>query len=156
MAMPEIPRSPRTGLPLIPKGAAARTARCEGPAPPALCEGIALFNRGAYWECHEVLEELWRGEPDPVRYLYQGILLAGVGLYHWRRGNRHGARSKLRAARSALAPYDPVCMGIDVAGLSADLRALLAYLDGWDGGGVPPWESVTPPTIHRREMGGRQ
>src|ERR687887_651996 len=82
MAIPAIPRSPRTGLPLIPKGAGRRTCRCNE-APPALLQtGIAQFNSGDYWECHETLEELWRGEPDPVRYLYQGILLAGVDLLH--------------------------------------------------------------------------
>src|ERR687887_667826 len=81
MAIPAIPRSPRTGLPLIPKGAGRRTCRCDEAAPALLRTGIAQFNNGDYWECHETLEELWRGEPDPVRYLYQGILLAGVGLH---------------------------------------------------------------------------
>jgi predicted metal-dependent hydrolase len=124
--------SPRTGLPLIPKGTARRTARCAEPAPAALQVGIAQFNTGAYWECHETLEELWRAEPDAIRYLYQGILLAGVGLLHLQRGNRRGAASKLRAGHALLAPYAPTCMGVDVAALRADLDRLLAHLDARD------------------------
>jgi uncharacterized protein len=132
MAIPAVPRSPRTGLPLIPKGAGQRTCRCDDAAPALLRTGIAQFNSGDYWECHETLEELWRGEPDPVRYLYQGILLAGVGLLHLRRGNRRGALSKLRAAVRRLEPYIPVCMGVDVAGLRADLLRLISHLDELD------------------------
>jgi predicted metal-dependent hydrolase len=132
MAMPDVPRSPRTGLPLIPKGAARRTCRCDDDAPALLRRGIAQFNSGDYWECHETLEELWRAEPDPIRYLYQGILLAAVGLLHLQRGNRRGALSKLRASVSRLEPYVPVCMGIDVAGLRADLLRLIAHLDARD------------------------
>src|SRR5437764_12321658 len=97
MAIPAIPRSPRTGLPLIPKGAGRRTCRCDEAAPALLRAGVAQFNRGDYWECQETLEELWRGEADPVRYLYQGILLAGVRLPHLTRGGCRGTLSKRRA-----------------------------------------------------------
>lgn len=128
--MPPFRRSPRTGLPLIPREPPCRTARCDDPPPAGLRGGIALFNAGAYWECHEALEDLWRVEPDPVRYLYQGILLAGVGLLHARRGNRRGARSKLRAGYALLEPYAPACMGVDVDALRADILRVLTYLDG--------------------------
>src|ERR687886_1180439 len=132
MAIPAFQRSPRRGLPFIPRGAGRRTCRCDEAAPALLRTGIAQFNNGDYWECHETLEELWRGEPNPVRYLYQGILLAGVGLLHLRRGNRRGALSKLRAAVRQLEPYVPVCMGVDVAGLHADLLRLISDLDERD------------------------
>src|SRR5690242_1528979 len=121
MATPPIRTSPRTGLPLIPREPARRTARCSDPAPDGLRAGIALFNGGEYWECHEALEDTWRAEPDPVRYLYQGILLAGVGLLHVRRGNRRGAVAKLRAGYALLEPYAPACMGVDVGALRDDI-----------------------------------
>lgn len=130
--MTAIRRSPRTGLPIIPKGEGRRTARCNEAPPPLLRAGIEQFNAGAYWECHETLEELWRGEPDAVRYMYQGILQAGVGLLHLQRGNRRGALSKLRAGLARLEPYEPTCMGVDVADLRADLTRLLTDLDGLD------------------------
>ncbi len=135
------PISPRTGLPLIPRGRAERTTRCDDDAPEGLRAGIDQFNRGEYWECHETLEDIWRGESDAVRYLYQGILLAGVGLYHLRRDNRRGALSKLRAAHALLAPYAPTCMGVDVARLRDDVGRLLdelsAISDQQSAGSVP-------------------
>jgi len=131
-AQPAQPISPRTGLPLIPRGRAERTARCDDPAPGGLRAGIDQFNRGEYWECHETLEEIWRPEPEPVRYLYQGILLAGVGLYHLRRGNRRGALSKLRAGHAFLAAYAPSCMGVDVARLRDDMARILVHIEGLD------------------------
>ena len=141
------PVSARTGLPLIPRGQARRTARCDGPAPAGLLAGIALFNRGAYWECHEILEDQWRHEPDPVRYFYQGILLVGVGLYHLRRHNRHGALVKLRAGLALLAPYAPRCMGIDVDPLRHEVGDLLTAVERNDpeAGYPPPVISLDPP-----------
>ena len=126
------PISPRTGLPLIPRGRAERTERCDDDAPEGLRAGIDQFNRGEYWECHETLEGIWRSEPDAVRYLYQGILLVGVGLYHLRRGNRRGALSKLRAGRQLLVPYAPTCMGVDVARLREDIAKILVHIDSLD------------------------
>ncbi len=145
MANPQHPLSPRTGLPLIPKEAPRRTTRCDGPPPERLLTGIAQFNRGDYWECHETLEELWRHEPDPVRYLYQGILLVGVGLYHLRRGNERGALSKLRAGLDLLAPYTPACLGVDVAVLRRDVERVIScqLSDG----------RVEPPLIHIWDTG---
>ena len=141
------PVSPRTGLPLIPKGRPERTAHCDGPAPEELRAGIDQFNRGEYWACHETLEELWRAEPDPVRYLYQGVLLAGVGLYHLRRGNRRGALSKLRAGHALLAPYAPSCMGIDIARLRDDVEHILAHLDSLDPAAPVSLAAALVPTI---------
>ncbi len=139
--------SPRTGLPLIAKGTPQRSARCDGPAPDGLRAGVDLFNRGEYWDCHETLEDIWRAEPDPVRYLYQGILLAGVGLYHLRRGNRRGALSKLRAAHTILAPYAPLCMGVDVARLREDVVRILAHIDGLDPDAPVSLDAALAPAI---------
>jgi predicted metal-dependent hydrolase len=115
MAM--IPRSPRTGLPVIPKRPPEPSTRCEEAPPPELLAGIAQFNVGDYWRCHETLETLWRGEPDPIRSLYQGILLIGVGYYHLRRGNRRGALVKVQQGVERLQPFRPACMRVDVEGL---------------------------------------
>jgi predicted metal-dependent hydrolase len=112
--------------PIIKKEPPRRSARCGEAPPPGLLAGIAQFNAGAYWECHETLEELWRVEPDPVRYLYQGILQVGVGFYHLRRGNYRGAVNKLTGGLAYLAPSAPACLGVDVARLRAEAGAVLA------------------------------
>ena len=47
---------------------------------------LVYFNRDRdYFECHEVMEELWLAqESDP---LYKGLLQIAVGLFHFRYGN---------------------------------------------------------------------
>jgi predicted metal-dependent hydrolase len=94
--------------------------RCGEPAPHLLRRGIEQFNSGEYFEQHETLETLWRAERDDLRYLYQGILLVGVGLLHLQRGNYHGAEAKLATGVRLLQWFRPACQGIDVEALIAD------------------------------------
>ena len=115
--------------PIVKKEPPRRSARCAEAPPPGLLAGIAQFNAGEYWACHETLEELWRPEPDHIRYLYQGILQVGVGFYHLRRGNYRGAVNKLRGGLAYLAPSAPACLGIDVARLRAEAGAVLAAVE---------------------------
>lgn len=64
---------------------------------------INLFNRQAFFECHEVLEDLWKPLPHgPEKTFLQGLLQVGVGFYHWQRGNAVGARNKLRSGLEKL------------------------------------------------------
>lgn len=87
---------------------------CAEPPPALLLEGIALFNRGRYFEQHEVLETLWRAERRDVRYLYQGILQIGVAFHHLRRGNHHGTVYMLTRGPGYLRPFAPTCQRVDV------------------------------------------
>jgi predicted metal-dependent hydrolase len=59
-----------------------------------------------------------------VRYLYQGILLVGVGLYHLRRGNFHGAQAKLATGVRLLQWFRPTCQGVDVDALITAAMAM--------------------------------
>jgi predicted metal-dependent hydrolase len=111
------PRLSRTLLELA--ASQERRERCSEPPPPLLVRGIEEFNQREFFECHETLEVLWRSEPHPVRYLYQGILQVGVGFYHLGRGNHHGAVTKLRTGCELLEFYAPRCQGVEVAPLIA-------------------------------------
>lgn len=115
-------------LPVAAHSAPAATARpldsCAAPPPPALLRGIAEFNAGAYWECHETLEALWVAERGPIRDLYQGILQIGVGFYHLRAGNRNGALKVLGRGLRRLDGLSPACQHVDVAGLARAARAM--------------------------------
>ncbi len=113
---------------------------CAEPPPPLLLKGIDQFNRGAFFEQHETLEELWRSEPRDVRYLYQGILQVGVALHHVKRLNHHGAVYMLRRGSMYLRPFAPSCQSVDVADLLDQAARLLmtverlgeAHLDRFD------------------------
>jgi hypothetical protein len=84
-----------------------------------------------YFECHEVLEQLWMEEGrDP---LLQGLLQVAVGLYHHRNGNVSGARKLFGAAVDKLAHHPPDALGIDLGRLLADAREYKAKLERSDG-----------------------
>jgi uncharacterized protein len=101
-------------------------AHCDEPPPPDLLKGIHEFNAGEFFDQHETLETLWRATDADVRYLYQGILLVGVGFYHLEKGNWHGAQAKLAAGIEMLAWFAPACQSVDVADLIAGAEPCLA------------------------------
>ena len=67
--------------------------------------GIALYNAGEFFECHEVLEGLWRVDSSEYRDLYQGVIKAAVAWYHAQRGNFTGARKVLHSGLRQLRSY---------------------------------------------------
>lgn len=79
-----------------------------------------------YFECHEVLEELWMQEGRNP--LYQGLLQVAVGLYHFRNGNVNGAVKLFTNALEKLGPFESDGPGIDMEALLADSRNYLAKL----------------------------
>ena len=91
----------------------------------ALAEGIALFNRGRYFECHEAIEEIWRPERGPGRLFLQSLIHVAVGLHHHGRGNRRGAERQLRKAMLKLGAYLPAFAEVDTGRLYRDAAECL-------------------------------
>lgn len=59
-----------------------------------LKQGIELFHQGEYYECHEVLESLWR-DTDPAdkfRQAYQGIVQCAATMHLIEQKRYRGAR----------------------------------------------------------------
>jgi predicted metal-dependent hydrolase len=83
-----------------------------------------------YFECHEVMEELWLEEGRA--FIYQGLLQVAVGLYHYRNGNVSGAIKLFTAALEKLQRCRPQEMGIDMARLVEDSRIYLQRLERLD------------------------
>lgn len=89
---------------------------------------LIYFNRDRdYFECHEVLEELWLAKNREP--LYKGLLQVAVGLFHFRRGNIRGSLKMLQSAADKLQNYQDDSLGINLAGLKEDLRQLIGRLD---------------------------
>ncbi len=65
-----------------------------------------------YYECHEVMEELWLEEGRNL--FYQGLLQIAVGLYHFRNDNISGSIKLFVAGIKKLERYDDVLLGINV------------------------------------------
>jgi predicted metal-dependent hydrolase len=94
----------------------------------ALQRWMALFNEQAYYEAHEVVEEVWHALRGGEREFWKGLVHASVALCHYQRGNGHGARVKSRSAVHYLTPCAPAHEGLDVEALLADLERFFAPL----------------------------
>lgn len=86
-------------------------------------QGIAEFNRGAYFACHESLEEIWRGLRGEPRRFVQGIIHAAAGFLHIERSNPRGAISQLSKGVEKLEAFPSPYLGIDLEHFLPELRA---------------------------------
>jgi hypothetical protein len=109
---------------------------------PLLAEGIELFNRGRYWDAHEVWEREWT--PDRKGSdsgFYKGLIQIAAGCLHYTRGNRRGTVNKWRTGADYLRPYLPAHREVWLAPLVAQVDGFMASIEG---GG---WPELTMPTI---------
>ncbi len=84
---------------------------------PLYLRGIKLYRAGEFFECHEVLEELWTPMRGPHRLFLQALIHFAVAFYHQHRHNPLGAERQLRKALRKLERYLPVYEGVDTATL---------------------------------------
>jgi predicted metal-dependent hydrolase len=71
-----------------------------------------------YFECHEVMEELWLEEGRAP--LYQGLLQIAVGLYHHWNGNPGGSIKLFKQGIDKLQHFPSPTLGIDLAKIVAE------------------------------------
>lgn len=91
---------------------------------PRFLQGLKLFNKGEYFECHEVIEDLWLETPssDPHRDLYKGVIQAAAAIYQFDRGILTGAKGLYRTSVEYLEMYRPEALGLNVDKLLTQLR----------------------------------
>jgi hypothetical protein len=95
---------------------------------PRYLAGIVLFNRGDFFEAHEVWEALWMETHGPEKPFVQGLIQAAVGLCHFCNGNVRGAAKVYRSAFGYLERFKPTFWGLDVAGFHAAMGDCFAEL----------------------------
>jgi len=91
-------------------------------------EGLRLFNEEDFFECHEVLEELWSETQGDERKFLQGLIQAAVGLFHFGNENFGGARKLYTTARQKLEPFGNEYMGIALGRFLADFQTCFQEL----------------------------
>jgi uncharacterized protein len=114
----------------------------NGRIPDALWEFAALFNRGEFWESHEVLEAPWRQARSDF---LQGLILVASAWVHVGRGNPRGISAQLRKAESRLSPYRPAYLGVDVDTLLAHLERTRTAVGRHAGAPAAAWTGLAPP-----------
>lgn len=96
---------------------------------PKLREAVTFFNRRAYFDCHEVLEEIWHETPEDDKAFYEGLIRLATGLHlRFQRHAPQGAINLLTQGLMRLENYRPVHLGIDVARLYNEIDAYIADL----------------------------
>jgi hypothetical protein len=90
---------------------------------------VELFNHGEFYECHEVLEELWTPARQPERWFLQSLIHFAVGFYHHQRGNRMGASRQMNKGLKKIQGYLPEWGGVRTDGLEREVRRCLAVND---------------------------
>jgi len=102
-----------------------------------LSEAIALFNRGEWYACHDLIEDLWHQCQGPDRQALQGLLQIAVAQLHLERKNLRGATVLLGEGLGRLKPYGSEALGLDLppllAAVSCRLQALQQGLEPGDG-----------------------
>jgi predicted metal-dependent hydrolase len=95
---------------------------------PRYLAGIVLFNRGDYFEAHEVWEAIWMDCAGPEKRFYQALIQAAVGLCHFCNGNVRGARKLYQSSRDYMNRYAPLCLGLDIPAFWQQMEACFAEL----------------------------
>jgi uncharacterized protein len=94
-----------------------------------LREGLVRFNRGDFFECHEILEAVWLEASGEDKIFLQGLIQVAVSFYHLRRRNFAGSSRLLRAGLEKLSRSSQCSQWIDAASLRQDLRPILEQTD---------------------------
>jgi predicted metal-dependent hydrolase len=114
----------------------------------ALAEGLAAYDRGDYFEAHELLEPAWMGTDDLAeRALLQGLIKLAAAYVHSVRGNPQGIARNLEGARIRLEEAHEDgrhTAWLDVEALLADIDTRLAQLST-----DPGLQPLPAPTLRR-------
>jgi uncharacterized protein len=115
----------------------------------ALRAGLDAYDRGDFFEAHELLEPAWMGTDDPgERAFFQGLIKLAAAYVHDVRGNPAGIAKNLTGARGwfveASADGGGWRGGIDLAALIAEVDRRLADLTTHADG-----PTLGPPVLER-------
>jgi predicted metal-dependent hydrolase len=97
----------------------------SGPLDPHYHGYFECFNRGLYYEAHEVLEHLWQQERHgPDGAFYKGLIQLAGAFVHLKKNRLPPSAALLRLARANLARYP-------ASHRRLALPAVLALIDDW-------------------------
>ena len=80
----------------------------------AISEGVDYFNNERFWECHEILEGVWKNSDGNEKFLVQGLILVAAGLVHYQKDEDPICLSIFNRALEKLANSDGQYHNIDI------------------------------------------
>ena len=91
----------------------------------AIKEGIFYFNNERFWECHEVLEGVWKNCYEGEKDLVQGIILIAAALVHFQKNEDEICLSIFGRALEKLSRSSGKYHGIDIEKLQSTVKQML-------------------------------
>ena len=88
-------------------------------------EAWSYFNDERYWECHEVLEGVWRTKSGEEKSLLQGIILVCAAFVHHQKAESEVALGVMRRAIRQLGYGSETYHGVNVPALNARCQGIL-------------------------------
>ena len=105
------------------------------------------FNRGLFYEAHDVLEELWLPErTGPNGAFYKGLIQLAGAFVHLQKNRLRPAAALLKLAAANLQNYSPVQLDLDI---STVLRLIGDWLNKLESTEfkVNPLDTTQPPRL---------
>jgi len=96
--------------------------------PPSLEAGLRCMLDGAWFEAHELIEEVWRPTEGEQRRFLQGLIQAAVSLVHLQRGNPRGALGQWTKAQGKWRGMEPWRDGVGIGPWQEALGAFFAQI----------------------------
>jgi len=84
------------------------------------------FNQAEYYECHDLLEEIWL--TDRQNNFLKGLLQFAVGFYHYGNGNINGTRLMFSSAKNYLEKYLPRYWDLNLEPIITYIKEILPKL----------------------------
>ncbi len=106
------------------------------------------FNQGAFYESHDVLEELWLGvRAEPKGLFYKALIQLAGAFVHLQKNRLQPAASLLKLSRSNLEKYSAVYERLDVARVIRLIGEWLELVGEAGATGVNPLRPESRPTL---------
>lgn len=84
-------------------------------------QGIEYFNHGAYFEAHEIWEEIWMESTKTQKIFYQALIQLAVALHHLESQNLKGALSLYPKTMEKLSQLPDLFTGLNIRELEKNI-----------------------------------
>ena len=130
---------------------AALIVSCQGQRHDAHYLGFfECFNRGLFYEAHDVLEELWLAERKrPNDAFYKGLIQLAGAFVHLQKNRLHPSAALFKLALSNLEKYPPLHQDLDITVVIQLIQVWLNRLEAAEFQ-VNPLASNGPPELRLR------
>lgn len=98
---------------------------------PRFLKGVEHFNRRAFYDAHEIWEDVWNDNQGDENRFVQGLIQYATSLHHFEAKNLKGARILYDGGMELMKPFaGRVFWGVDVSRLNDAMTACLKEVAG--------------------------